>query len=713
MKKIISLLSIVLFSAIISAQTLIINVSQAGGLSTAITTAGGNASNITNLTVTGNIDARDVKFMRDNMPVLSVLDLEAVHIVAYTGTEGTMEESSTYPANEMPQNSFYRRDETTIPPTIVEQTLTTIKFPADLEVIGEGAFKFCINLTDTINIPNGVITICKKAFRNCENLSGISFPLSLESIESGSFGSCNSLIELRLSDSLKSIGFQAFDGCRSLMGTLKIPDGITVIQDLSFQSCSFTGLILPDKLESIEYDAFYKCTELKGDLIIPNSVKKIDRGFRWCTGLTSCYLPPSLTSMTGAFYSCSGLKKIVVDNINPVITDTYTFNSVNKDSCELIVPMGSKSAYESTAGWQLFTNITEALFVRLNVQGGQPVAPITTIYANSTISEPAVPIRKGYTFVGWYKEPDCINAWDFDTDIVTEPITLYAKWTEETNDDTVTDIDSNIYNTVTIGTQVWMNENLKTTKYNDGTQIPKVTDNDEWYGLTSPAYCWYNNDSVSYKAEYGALYNWYTANTNKLCPTGWHVPSYSEWEELENFLGDDVAANKLKEAGNTHWLYMNTEATNGSEFTALPGGYRSSNFLNINRVGYWWLATPTDYNKAFARGMDDHKDYVLHNAEELLCGLSVRCIKDNSSTSIGNVTDSEIKVYPNPAKNTLYIKGKSKTEVVISIFNLQGRQVLLDIVTTNSMDVSHLPKGIYTVQLIADGNSFVTKLIKE
>jgi len=96
------------------------------------------------------------------------------------------------------------------------------------------------------------------------------------------------------------------------------------------------------------------------------------------------------------------------------------------------------------------------------------------------------------------------------------------------------DIDGNVYHTVIIGTQIWMVENLKTTKYNDGTSIANVTDNVEWIGLTSPAYCWYNN-YTSYKTQFGALYNWYAVNTGKLAPTGWHVPSHAEWTTLTNF----------------------------------------------------------------------------------------------------------------------------------------------------------------------------------
>ena len=115
---------------------------------------------------------------------------------------------------------------------------------------------------------------------------------------------------------------------------------------------------------------------------------------------------------------------------------------------------------------------------------------------------------------------------------------------------TVSDADGYVYHTVTIGAQVWMVENLKTTKYNDGTAIPLVTDSTAWAILTIPGYCWYNNDAVTYKATYGALYNWYAVNTGKLAPKGWHVPADAEWTKLITFLGgEDVAGGKMKSTG--------------------------------------------------------------------------------------------------------------------------------------------------------------------
>jgi uncharacterized protein (TIGR02145 family) len=133
------------------------------------------------------------------------------------------------------------------------------------------------------------------------------------------------------------------------------------------------------------------------------------------------------------------------------------------------------------------------------------------------------------------------------------------------------DIDGNYYTTVKIGTQVWIAENLRTTKYSNGTPIPYIEDNKTWSGLTlgvvkTGAYCWYNNDSAKYKNIYGALYNWYAIiDSNGLCPDDWHVPTDGEWAILENYLGgNSVAGGKMKETGLEHWISPNKDATNES-----------------------------------------------------------------------------------------------------------------------------------------------------
>ena len=196
----------------------------------------------------------------------------------------------------------------------------------------------------------------------------------------------------------------------------------------------------------------------------------------------------------------------------------------------------------------------------------------------------------------------------------------------------VTDKDGNVYKTVTIGTQVWMTENLKTTKYKDGTAIPLVTDNTAWANLVTPGYCWYVNDPTTYKNPYGALYNWHTVNTGKLCPTGWHVPTDDELTILTNQWGGNViAGGKLKEVGITHWINPNIGATNESGFTAVGGGYRyptNGAFLDIGDTGVIWSSTVLSGTQVWSMDLHCYNSGVARNDHNKLYGFSVRCIKD-------------------------------------------------------------------------------------
>ena len=195
----------------------------------------------------------------------------------------------------------------------------------------------------------------------------------------------------------------------------------------------------------------------------------------------------------------------------------------------------------------------------------------------------------------------------------------------------ITDIDGNTYKTVTIGTQTWMAENLKVTKYNDGIAIPNVTDNTAWRELTTGALCDYDN-IPSNSETYGKLYNWHAVNTGKLCPTGWHVPSDAEWTELTDYLGGtSVAGGKLKETGFTHWASPNTGATNETGFTALPGGGRLDNgvtFSLIGFYGYWWSATELGATYAWGRSMYYGDSNVYSYDVDKGVGFSVRCVRD-------------------------------------------------------------------------------------
>lgn len=193
----------------------------------------------------------------------------------------------------------------------------------------------------------------------------------------------------------------------------------------------------------------------------------------------------------------------------------------------------------------------------------------------------------------------------------------------------LTDIEGNVYKTVTIDTIVWMAENLKTTKFNDGSMIPHVTDPDEWAGLNSPAYCYYGNEDYYNKNIYGGLYNWYAVNSGKLCPTGWHISTDAEWNSLTEFLGgESVAGSKLKDTVIV-WESPYEDATNEVGFAALPAGGRDLEgyFYDRGFSGLWWTSEQFYSSSAIYRMI--HYDASLQrNFINKSSGMSVRCVKD-------------------------------------------------------------------------------------
>lgn len=198
--------------------------------------------------------------------------------------------------------------------------------------------------------------------------------------------------------------------------------------------------------------------------------------------------------------------------------------------------------------------------------------------------------------------------------------------------DTVFDIDGNAYKTVGIGSQIWMAQNLKTTRLNDGTKIPQVKADSIWDFNPHIAFCWYNNDSIYNAKIYGSLYNYYTVSSGLLCPIGWHVPSDSEWTVLVNFLGgNEKAGGKLKDYYTSYWSGPNVCFVNNYGFAALPGGRRShykGEFGNIGIMCSWWTSTSINKYSAYSRSMYNSNTRISRNESRYGDGYSIRCIKD-------------------------------------------------------------------------------------
>lgn len=206
----------------------------------------------------------------------------------------------------------------------------------------------------------------------------------------------------------------------------------------------------------------------------------------------------------------------------------------------------------------------------------------------------------------------------------------------------VTDIDGNVYQTVRIGDQCWMAENLRTSKYSNFDDVPFAGNAAEWAALTGPGHCWFNygmfvNDSAFYAETYGLLYNWYAvdpaSNGNRnICPDGWHVPSHSEWLTMVNHLGgSNVAGGKLKESGTLYWNAPNTGATNETGFSALPSGVRNpdggyADFLGTN--GHWWTTSPYNTDNGLFSGMGHATSSILLSNMNKKLGMAIRCVRD-------------------------------------------------------------------------------------
>ena len=292
------------------------------------------------------------------------------------------------------------------------------------------------------------------------------------------------------------------------------------------------------------------------------------------------------------------------------------------------------------------------------------------------------------------------------------------------------DQDGNNYNTVVIGNQEWFQENLKTSKYSNGDVIPNVADNAQWSLLTTGAWANYNNDNLL-NTIYGKLYNYYTiSDTRALCPTGWRVPSDSDWNELALYL--DSSANvtcvncsqsttvggMLKDSGILYWNTPNVGATNSSNFKSLPAGARypqgnfnylgySSNYATSTQdvTGNYFFRNNVTINSALYKGIDTSQKG----------GLSIRCIKSANMEIIDSTNKINFHVYPNPASSIISIE-INPIYIGISYFvnDQLGRMVLSGkIDASNSIiDISQLENNIYILHF-GSNTSDTFKIMKK
>jgi uncharacterized protein (TIGR02145 family) len=323
--------------------------------------------------------------------------------------------------------------------------------------------------------------------------------------------------------------------------------------------------------------------------------------------------------------------------------------------CMVLILTHCKKMEETTSGKPV-VNTTPASLIgqnwatmsgSINASGGTYkisfLYDTTTAYRYSAIAEPDTATGSKYTTVNsnltglkagktyYYKVVAVISSdttfGDEETFTTTNPGKSIISFNSGLAYGSVKDVDNNVYRTIFIGTQTWMAENLKTTRFNDGAEITFTPAGTAWAGLSMPGYCWYNNDSV----VYGALYNWHAVSKSNICPAGWHVPSDEEWSVLTNFVGgESLAGENLKEPGTNHWLTTNVRISNEAGFTALPGGYRfaEGTYGNIRRYGYWWSSSESSTADAYCRDMLSSYSNTNRTNSGKNNGFSVRCLKD-------------------------------------------------------------------------------------
>jgi len=243
-----------------------------------------------------------------------------------------------------------------------------------------------------------------------------------------------------------------------------------------------------------------------------------------------------------------------------------------------------------------------------------------------------------------YATTDAGTGYGNQVSFTTKPAEAMTLFNPDLSYGSVQDIDGNHYKTIDIGTQEWMAENLKTTRFNDGTSIPLIAVDPSSDDPFTPGYSWYENNETVFKDIYGAYYNWFTVNTSKVCPSGWHVPSDEEWKVMEMFLGmtreeaDNIGyrgtteGEQLKESGPFNWVQENLDGSNLSGFTALPGGSGSiDNNEGEGYIGLWWSATeldPSPYSWAWSRWVFWDVSWIALSEINKSSFLNIRCVKD-------------------------------------------------------------------------------------
>ncbi len=351
-------------------STVSIKLETAGSLSKLLSNE--HKTIITNLKISGKINAKDFKCLRDELVNLSVLDLSEAKIYAYFGNDGTEYPGGWYTANEIPKDAFnegYNATETQKGPKL---TLTSVTLPNSLKSIGLFSFYFCSNLKELhigsanqyfsendgviFNKNQSKLIICPSG-----RYGEYDIPSTVTTIGENSFSSCVKLTKITIPNSVKTIKEYAFHFTKGLQ-TMHVPSSVTTIEKSAFYGCGATEIIIPSSISTIIFNTFSSCKNLK-NFTIPNSVKTIEfYALSFCEKLDSLTIGNSIKSIDeGTFNGCTNLKAI--NCLAPVppkkINKSLIFDRVDKDICKLYVTKGSSSEYKKAEEWKDFKNIIE------------------------------------------------------------------------------------------------------------------------------------------------------------------------------------------------------------------------------------------------------------------------------------------------------------------------------------------------------------------
>ncbi len=299
----------------------------------------------------------------------------------------------------------------------------------------------------------------------------------------------------------------------------------------------------------------------------------------------------------------------------------------------------------------------------------------------------------------------------------------------------LTDQQGNNYKTILIGSQEWMAENLYSSIYRNGDPINNITGNTQWQNATSGAWCHFNNDS-QFECPYGKLYNWYAvADSRNLCPTGWHIPTDSEWNILIQHLDSmyspnatasqsDSAGGKIKTSGFAFWSPSTDTSSNSSGFSGLPAGNRSSIgvFSNLYAYANWWSAS-VNIDNSWYRSVRYYNNDIYRFSTNRSSGFSVRCLKDQSSGNRIHHNESlqKYNLYPNPTSNNINLIINSTTEATasITINDMLGRvmqtetEELITGTNTFTYNISNFAAGLYFIRISNGTETTTLKMVKE